>query len=413
MTRRGVRLALLLLFVTTLATAAWFAFQAERRAAVDRAGAKRFDASTRRALDALNDARGGVQAYVAPGQGLPFWRTRVASSLQAAGSELTTLKSLARSPEALNDLDAASSAVEGIAAVHERAVRLVRNDDVMQASQVVFGEGLETVASAVARVDSAWQEETADADARAASDRREAAYAAATAAGVGLFVLALLSVTASDRARAADIAASSPVTILGAGQNSSAADEAGARVAKPVAAVAAVAAAERAPQPAPGPDLRPMADLCSDFARVGEPSELSSLLARAADVLDARVLVVWVGDPGGVELRPVLAHGYPVHALARLPATPRTADNATAAAWRNADLQVVHSDGESAGALVAPLLTREGCLGVLAVETRHGTERLEPVQALARILAAQLSTIIGVPAAPADAAPLESTSSAG
>lgn len=411
MTRRGVRLALLLLFVTTLATAAWFAFQAERRAAVDRAGAKRFDASTRRALDALHDARGGLQAYIAPGQGLPFWRTRVASSLQAVGSELTTLKSLARSPEALNDLDAASSAVEGIAAIHERAVRLVRNDDVMQASQVIFGEGLETVASAVARVDSAWQEETADADARAASDRREAAYAVATAAGVGLFVLALLSVTASDRARAADIAASRPVTIPDASLTSPAADEAGARVEKPVASVAAT---ERpAPQPGPGPDLRPMADLCSDFARVGEPSELSSLLARAADVLDARVLVVWVGDPRGVELRPVLAHGYPAQALARLPATPRTADNATAAAWRNADLQVVHSDGESAGALVAPLLTPEGCLGVLAVETRHGTERQEPVQALARILAAQLSTLIGVPAAPADAAPLESTSSAG
>jgi GAF domain-containing protein len=153
--------------------------------------------------------------------------------------------------------------------------------------------------------------------------------------------------------------------------------------------------------------------LCSDLARLGEPGELPSLLARAAEVLDARVLILWVGDAKGVELRPVLSHGYPAQALSRLAATPREADNATAAAWRHAALQVVPSSDVAAGALVVPLLTPEGCLGVLAAETRHGTERREPVQALARILAAQLSTLIGVPAAPAEAAPLESTSSAG
>jgi hypothetical protein len=393
MTRRGVRLALLLLFVTTLATAAWFAFQAETRAAADRAGTARFDASARRALDQINDARGGLQACVAPGQGLAFWRPRVTSSLQAVTTELATLKSLARSPEALNDLDAAAAATEGIAAIHERAVRLVRNDDVMQASQVVFGEGLETVSSALGRLESARQQEAADADQRAAAATREAAYAAATAAGVGLFVLALLSLPLS---AGAERSAPGP-----------AADEA------PAGEVAATAeptppAVDVAPLP-----LRPIADLCSDLARLGEPGELPSLLARAAEVLDARVLILWVGDAKGVELRPVLSHGYPAQALSRLAATPREADNATAAAWRHAALQVVPSSDVAAGALVVPLLTPEGCLGVLAAETRHGTERREPVQALARILAAQLSTLIGVPAAPAEAAPLESTSSAG
>lgn len=393
MTRRGVRLALLLLFVTTLATAAWFAFQAETRAAADRAGTARFDASARRALDQINDARGGLQACVAPGQGLAFWRPRVTSSLQAVTTELATLKSLARSPEALNDLDAAAAATEGIAAIHERAVRLVRNDDVMQAARVVFGEGLETVSSALGRLESARQQEAADADQRAAAARREAAYAAATAAGVGLFVLALLSLPLSaGEERSAPVPASDEVP---AGED--------AALAEPTPP-----AVDAAPPP-----LRPVADLCSDLARLGGPGELPSLLARAAEVLDARVLILWVGDPKGVELRPVLAHGYPAQALARLAATPREADNATAAAWRHAALQVMPSSDVAAGALVVPLLTPEGCLGVLAAETRHGTERREPVQALARILAAQLSTLIGVPAAPAEAAPLESTSSAG
>ncbi len=400
MTRRGVRLALLLLFVTTLATAAWFAFQAETRSAADRAGTARFDASARRAIDQIHDARGGMQACVAPGQGLVFWRTRVTASLQAVTAELATLKSLARSPEALNDLDAAAAATEGMAAIHERAVRLVRNDDVMQAAQVVFGEGLETVSSALSRLESARQEEAADADERAAAARREAAYAAATAAGVGLFVLALLSLPVSaGTERVTPVPASEEVV---AGDSAAPAGEVAAR-AEPTAPTGDVAP----------PPLGPIADLCSDLARLGEPGELPSLLARAAEALDARVLILWVGGPKGVELRPVLAHGYPAQALARLPATPREADNATAAAWRHAALQVVPSRDEAAGALVVPLLTPEGCLGVLAAETRHGTEQREPVQALARILAAQLSTLIGVPAAPAEAAPLESTSSAG
>jgi hypothetical protein len=146
-----------------------------------------------------------------------------------------------------------------------------------------------------------------------------------------------------------------------------------------------------------------MADLCTDFARLLDSQELPALLERGARLIDASGFIVWVGDPLGRELRAALAHGYTPQALARLPAIPRDADNATAAAWREAEIQVVQTNGMSPGALVAPLLTPVGCMGVLAAEVRHGREESESIRALARILAAQLSTLVSVPAEPADA----------
>jgi GAF domain-containing protein len=59
-------------------------------------------------------------------------------------------------------------------------------------------------------------------------------------------------------------------------------------------------------------------------------------------------------------------------------------------------VQAVASDAEGAGALVAPIVTAEGCVGVLAAELRDGRERRDDVRALASIFAAQLATFVTV-----------------
>jgi hypothetical protein len=142
-----------------------------------------------------------------------------------------------------------------------------------------------------------------------------------------------------------------------------------------------------------------MADLCTDFARLLDSQEMPSLLERAARLIDAQGFIVWVRDPDGTALQPALAHGYGAQALSRMPAIPRDADNATAAAWRMMEMQVVRTNGMSPGALVTPLMTPGGCIGVVAAEIRHGRESSESVRALARILAAQIATLVSVPAA--------------
>jgi GAF domain-containing protein len=81
----------------------------------------------------------------------------------------------------------------------------------------------------------------------------------------------------------------------------------------------------------------------------------------------------------------------------------RDTDNATAAAFRSAQTCVVNGGDLTSGALVVPLMTPVGCVGVLAIELQHGSEQRESVRALVTIFAAQLARLVGA-ARPAEAA---------
>ena len=75
---------------------------------------------------------------------------------------------------------------------------------------------------------------------------------------------------------------------------------------------------------------------------------------------------------------------------------PRSANNAAAAAFRSGTLQVVLAKpGSTAkGAIVAPVLSSDGCVGVLSAEIRNGREADELTQSLAAIFAAQLAGVV-------------------
>ena len=112
--------------------------------------------------------------------------------------------------------------------------------------------------------------------------------------------------------------------------------------------------------------------------------------------------MVWMGSATGSDLRPVLAHGYSAKMIERIPPVPRSADNAAAAAYRSGTLQIVMSrPGGSSGAVVAPILAVDGCIGALSAEIRSGGETSDSVQALAAIFAAQLAGVLTT-AAPAE-----------
>jgi transcriptional regulator with XRE-family HTH domain len=167
------------------------------------------------------------------------------------------------------------------------------------------------------------------------------------------------------------------------------------------AVVPSPAASEPAVKPAPfAPDLLAAAHVCTELGRVFERQDAAPLLQRAARLLDAVGLIVWAWDQQGAELVPTLAHGYSAEVLAQLPQVRRDADNATAAAFRSTQTCVVKSCAAECGALVVPLLTPGGCVGVFAVELQRGGEQLESVRALATIFAAQLAILIGTPRLP-------------
>ena len=148
------------------------------------------------------------------------------------------------------------------------------------------------------------------------------------------------------------------------------------------------------------PDLLAAAHLCTELGRIYETQEAVPLLQRAAGILDAVGLIVWAWDPQGTELWPALAHGYSDRVLAQLPKVRRDADNATAAAFRTTQTCIVNGSDTTSGAVVVPLMTSGGCVGVFAVELEHRGEQREPVRALATSFAAQLAILIGTPRLP-------------
>jgi transcriptional regulator with XRE-family HTH domain len=175
----------------------------------------------------------------------------------------------------------------------------------------------------------------------------------------------------------------------------------------PVSA-AVVRTEPRPPDPAPPgearaaePDFLAAAELCTELGRVENATEVQPLLQKAATILDAIGLIVWVWDPQPAELKPAMACGYSDRVLAQLPTVKRDGDNVTAAAFRSARTCAVDGSDQASGALVVPLLTPAGCSGVLAIELQHGVEQTRSVRALATIFAAQLAQLTGDAAMPA------------
>jgi hypothetical protein len=146
--------------------------------------------------------------------------------------------------------------------------------------------------------------------------------------------------------------------------------------------------------------LKAAADLSTDFGRARDTEAVTRLLERAADLIDASGIIVWMGDMTGGDLRAILSHGYSPDQLARMPSVPRAADNATSIAYRTGTLQMVlRRPGVKPGAIAAPILGPDGCVGVVAAEINDGGETSEAVQAISTIMAAHLAGLLGVAAA--------------
>jgi hypothetical protein len=154
------------------------------------------------------------------------------------------------------------------------------------------------------------------------------------------------------------------------------------------------------PKPAAAPlEMSAVAALCTDLARLADTRALPALLERAATTLDATGIVLWIADPDGRELSPIITHGYPPTLVTRLGTILRDAENATAASFRTSLLQTVKADAVSNGAIAAPLVAPGGCVGVMAAEVRHGGEQDPAKLAVASIFAAQLAALVGPPSA--------------
>lgn len=394
MARSWVRALLLVLLLAAVAAAAYAVIDSGRTARVASTAFREFDGLAWRVVKNLGEARMAQQAYVAVSQSPDWWHQRTRAAVQAARADLAELRQRATDGSVLNDLDAASAALEGFVQLDDRVFRQLSAGRSIDGSFLIFSDSLEATTTAVQRVESARTSEFEAHDRALAALRQREMMAAGAAAGLALLVAALLALPRRSVETTEPAATDTP------------APSTEGPVPAPAASVAPAAASEPLqPETVPArprldrrraEDLHQTADLCTDFARVLDPQELPGLLARAAHLLDAHGLIVWIGDADGRELRPALTHGYSASAVARLPTIGRDTDNATAAAWRHAELQTVAAEAEFAGAIVAPLITANGCVGVFAAEVGNGREASEPTRAVARIVAAQLASLVTV-----------------
>jgi hypothetical protein len=368
-----------------LGAAAFFVNQTERQVTAVRVAERAFDASARALVNDLADLRIFQAAYMAAGQDAEHWKGKVAESIPDVSNAIVALESDARGEGTRTALAKARSQIVEFGNVDQRAREYLKSGQPLMAGDVIFSEGDSAANDASKDVHAARAAEWQAAEAMEADLRKRQATALAGAAGVmvvALFLLALIS----PRAKAVPEAESLSIAHAASAAPKSASD------AEP--SVRAPGTHYVTARPA-GPVLRAASQLCTDLGRVSDLDELTSLIGQAADVMDASGIVIWVASADGTYVQLALSHGYAPQVTARMSRIMRSADNAAAAAYRTGQMQIVLArPGESNGAVVAPLLSADGCIGALSAEIRGGGESSESVQALAAIFAAQLSGVL-------------------
>jgi hypothetical protein len=390
----AVRLALAGLFVVACGASAYVLWTDESRARSESATFRTLESAALTAGHDVLELRAAQQAYVAAGQGEPFWIQKAATLTATLRDAIATLRGASSAPDAQSAVDNAASALQDFEQVDRRARDYTRSGQKLLASDLIFADGLEITGGIAASIDRARSIETQSRDARMASARRLEFAALGATAAVGVLTVLLL-LPAPQRVEMV-----APAPVLDTAAISSPASDFGAA---PDRAAATEPASTSSASMPPSVDLSTIATLCGDLARVVDTRALPAILERAATVLDAPGIILWIADPDGRELSPIVTHGYPQSMIARLGTILSDAENATASAFRTALMQTVHADAVSNGAMAAPLVTPAGCVGVMAAEVRHEGEKDSAKLAAAAIIAAQLATLVGPPSTRAQA----------
>jgi hypothetical protein len=378
------------LFVAMLVVAVYLITVADTASRAAFASADNFDRRSQSLTQAVLELRMAQQAYVAAGQGDEFWGSKVAAQIASLREELAALRSAAATPGARAEIAEAVSALDDFERMDARAREYTSGNQRLLASDLIFSDGLEKTAGMVTAIQAA---RTAEIDESRGLIRagRQRELLVAGAAGAAALALGFLMVPIR-RAQPEPTSSVEPQPVPVGLMLRDARDP----LPPPVAeTLPSLREAER--EPADPFDLGRVASLCSELARVVDTRALPGVLEATASVLDANGVVLWIADPDGRELNPIVTHGYPAQLVTRLGTIPRDAPNATAAAFRTALLQIVESDAVSNGAIAVPLVTPSGCVGVMSAEVRHGGEKQDAKLAAAAIVGAQLATLVGPP----------------
>lgn len=329
----------------------------------------------------LSELGAAQQAYVALGQTDAPWIARVSSLLQRLFDEAGALRAYA-SPSAASTLSSMRERLDALVAIDARAREYLHVGQELMAADLVFNEARETLTTIATSVRTL---RTADATgSRDVAQARNTQQASVLGGAAAIWLIGIVLLVRVPRSQSPGL----PLPVSVPSIDTVASADA---TANPIAA------------PAPSIDWSRAADVCGDLARLTDGATLPALFTSIAQAVDASGVILWLG--AGEQLFAAAAHGYNPRVLARLGPIGRSADNATAAAWRDGQLHTVTGDMVTNGAIVAPLVGHEGCRGVLAVELRDGRESNPAARAVIVMIAAQLVGLVAAWPAASSAAP--------
>ena len=382
MRKRVVRFSILALLVAATAVAALLLQDIDRRGDDVLVARNDVDARLARLSDTLAGIGDAQQSYVAPGQSEEPWFERVSELVRQLYEDTATLRPLLRSEAAPAALQALSDGTDALIGADTRARENLRIGQPLMAADVIFSDSRNTRDAMSGSVRDLRAAEHAADDAALAGLTRERWIAIGVTALVWLVGVVLLVPVVTESAPAA------PSLTLSESSKSTS-DE------------------PRQIQQ-PSVDFAATADLCTALSRLTSTETLPGLLSRAAGVLDAQGIILWMG--AGEELFAVTAHGYRPQMMARLGPIARNAENATAAAWRTGEVTTVAGKADGHAAIVAPMFGPDTCIGVLAIEVPHDRDQDPSARAVAVMIAAQLATAVSAwPAASPVQAPADVT----
>jgi hypothetical protein len=372
--------------IAAAAIGGFFVFDARRRAADVETQAREVHSRIEQMITASGDLAAAQQAYVVQGQPQQPWFEKSTTLLQQFKELQSGIRPLLKSRDDLAAVDTVDEQFKTMGLIDGRSRQYLEQGESLLASDLIFGEGRDSIAAVVKELRTIDASEQQGAAAMRSDLERQQWGALAGIAVIWLAGLVLLT----PPAQAPPAEHSFGNLQLGLSDRTPS-DSAAQPAAPPAAALSQ-------------PDLALVADVCGALAQTTDAGSLRDALARAAAVLDARGIVVWIG--AGEELFPALAHGYDERIVARFRPIPRNAANATAAAWRSAQMRTVPADAASHGAVAVPLSGINGCVGVLAAELRGGREQNAATQAVAAVIAAQLAAIVPAWPAPSTTQPI-------
>jgi hypothetical protein len=383
MYRRSVRIACLVIGLLATAGVGYRILHDEDALNRERQAEAAALAGVAQTSELLLDVRASLHAYVAPGQGLPFWGKRAQETIDRLRQSLIDLDQMV--PASSGSLGESVAGVEQLAAAESRARTYVSRDEMQLAGDVIFTEVRDILAAATTQVQSVRSGLTREHDRRAAAIRQEQVMLAGAVIVIWIAIALFLIPTEPKPA------------VKDPGQWRSELKES-LKKPIPVAPAPETPKALEAPPPVivPGIEinaLREVSEICNDLSALSDPGALEGALARVSTILDATGLIVWIASNDNSTLSPVATQGFDPKLVARIGKIARDSSNLTAAAFRENLAKTSAATPTAPAALAVPMRSPSGAAGVLSVELKAGQSVDDMKVALAGIVASQLATL--------------------